>query len=83
MNSEKLAAKLTNDNSLPAKISAKKLTPEKITEELYLRVYSRFPTAEERKIALAVFQKKGTTTRQATEDLLWAILNTPEFVFKD
>ena len=30
-----------------------------------------------------VFAEKDTTRRQATEDVLWALLNTPEFVFVD
>ena len=30
-----------------------------------------------------VFEEKDTTRRQATEDVLWALINTPEFVFKD
>ena len=52
-----------------------------IIEELYLLVYSRMPTDPERLIAARVFD--GVPRRQATEDLLWALLNTPEFVFKD
>lgn len=83
MNSENLYRKVTSDNGLAASLAAQKLPPEKIAEELYLAVYSRFPTAEERAIAKSVFEKKGTTPRQAAEDLLWALLNTPEFVFKD
>lgn len=83
MNSEKLAAKITSDKGRAAKLAASIRTSAEIVEELYLLVYSRFPTAAEGKIAEAVFQKPGTTRRQATEDLLWALLNTPEFVFDD
>ncbi|GAB4135824.1 MAG: DUF1549 and DUF1553 domain-containing protein [Planctomycetaceae bacterium] len=83
MNSEKLAGKITSDTGRAAKLANSQRTPAEIVEELYLLVYSRFPTDEERKIGISVFQKKGTTRRQATEDLLWALLNTPEFVFKD
>ncbi|MCH8830622.1 MAG: DUF1553 domain-containing protein, partial [Planctomycetes bacterium] len=83
MNSEKLAAKITSDKGNAAKLAASKRTPTEIAEELYLLIYARFPTAEEKKIAASVFRKKGATRRQATEDLLWALLNTPEFVFKD
>ena len=64
-------------------LAASKRSPAQISEELYLLVYARYPTAAERKVAAAVFQKKGTTRRQATEDLLWALMNTPEFVFRD
>ena len=41
------------------------------------------PDSEERIIGRGLFQKKGITRRQATEDLMWALINTPEFVFKD
>ena len=41
------------------------------------------PTDEERQIALGVFATPETSRRQAAEDLLWALLNTPEFVFKN
>ena len=59
------------------------LSPEKIVEELYLLVYSRLPEAAEREIGSRLFAEKGTTRRQAAEDLMWALLNTPEFMFKD
>jgi len=29
------------------------------------------------------FEKAGADRRKATEDLMWALLNTPEFVFND
>jgi hypothetical protein len=83
MNSERLAAKITSDKGRAAKLAASKLIPAEIVEELYLLVYSRYPTAAEKKIAESLFRKEGTTRRQATEDLLWALLNTPEFVFAD
>ena len=37
----------------------------------------------ERAIGQRIFAQPGMTRRQATEDLLWALLNTPEFVFND
>ena len=67
----------------------------KIIEELYLAVYSRFPTAEEYEVALGIFPPESSVgkiaaaakniagRRQAAEDLLWAVINTPEFIFKD
>ena len=44
---------------------------------------SHRPTAEESQVGQAVFTQPNVTRRQAIEDLLWALLNTPEFVFKD
>jgi hypothetical protein len=81
MNSPKLHAKVTNDEGRAAILAASKKTTQDIVEELYLLVYCRYPTNDERKNAIRRFE--GISRRQATEDLLWALLNTPEFVFKD
>ena len=59
------------------------LAPAAIIENLYLSIYSRRPTEAESKNAAALFEKEGATRRQVIEDLMWALLNTPEFVFKD
>jgi hypothetical protein len=81
MNSPKLNAKVTSDDGRAAALASSKKTPAEIMEELYLLVYCRYPSDVERGNALRRFE--GVPRRQATEDLLWAIVNTPEFVFKD
>lgn len=83
MNSENLYRKATNDSGRAAKLAASDKTPEQIAEELYLWAYARQPDAQEREIAGKLFATEGVSRRQATEDLLWALLNTPEFVYKD
>ena len=51
-------------------------------EELYLRAFSRPPSAEERKIALEHLKKFVTKERQkGYEDIVWALINTKEFLF--
>ena len=68
-------------------LAASAKTPEQIVEEIYLLCYGRLPSGEEQAIGKQVFAAAGASTpatrRQATEDLLWALLNTPEFVFND
>ena len=81
MNSPRLHAKVTSDEGRAATLAASKKTTQEIVDELYLLVYCRQPSDAERQTAARVFV--GVTRRQATEDLLWALLNTPEFVFKD
>ncbi len=81
MNSPKLHAKLTSDDGRAAQLAASKQAPAAIVDELYLLVYCRVPVEVERKKALVRFE--GVPRRQAIEDLMWALLNTPEFVFKD
>ena len=83
MNSTNLYGKLAGDDGLPARIAATDAEPSQIVEELYLSVYSRFPTEEELKIGVGLYENENSNRRLATEDLLWALLNTPEFVFKD
>ena len=83
MNSKNLYAKVTDEKVWAAQLSGSKRTPEEIVQQLYLAIYSRMPDSEERIIGRSLFQKKGITRRQATEDLMWALINTPEFVFKD
>jgi hypothetical protein len=83
MNAPNLHQKVTSDNGRAAALAASSRTEREIIEELYFLVYSRQPTDEEVAIGRRVFAQEGTSRRQATEDLLWALLNTPEFVFED
>ena len=83
MNSENLFRKVTSDKSRAAELaSSDKETPE-IIRELYLLCYSREPDADELQNAANYFEKLKDERRAATEDLLWALMNTPEFVFKN
>ena len=83
MNSERLARKVTSDRGRVAELAAGSRTPAEIVEELYLWAYARLPDEEELQIGTALFEAEGVERRHAAEDLLWALLNTPEFVFKD
>jgi hypothetical protein len=83
MNAPQLHARVTSDAGRAAHLAASKRSPSEIVEELYLLVYSRPPDAEERAFGEQLFAEPEITRRGATEDLLWALLNTPEFMFKD
>jgi hypothetical protein len=85
MNAPGLHAKITGDAGLPARLAASSRGPREIGEELYLRTYSRFPTDDEAKLVAEVLGegKDSRGRRTAIEDLLWALINTPEFLFKD
>jgi hypothetical protein len=83
MNSPGLHRKVTSDSGRAAQLAASGKGPREIVEELYLLVYSRFPSDEEAELAMGIFEEGASQRRQATEDLLWALINTPEFIFKD
>ena len=49
---------------------------------IYLNVLSRYPTQAERITAERYFQTEGINTRQATTDLVWALINTKGFLYR-
>src|SRR5262249_30676225 len=50
-------------------------------EELFLWSFARKPTAAQRDLALAHIAKHAMNKKMAYENILWALLNTKEFVF--
>ncbi len=83
MNSPNLQRKVASDDGRAARLAAKAKTPEEMVDELYLACYSRLPDETERAACQKIIAKPGVTRRQAAEDILWALLNTPEFFLKD
>lgn len=83
MNGKSIQAKITSDDGYAAQLAASQVSTEKAIEELYLRCYCRYPSKEELNSVLALVKQKGQTKRQVCEDLLWALINSPEFVLID
>lgn len=83
MNSEQLYGRITADKGQAAELAASERTPAEIVLELYLSIYSRRPTAEELAAVTPLYENQESNRRKLTEDLMWALINTPEFVFKD
>lgn len=84
MNANKLQEKLSSDSGRAARLAAAmELTPENLIDEIYLSIYSRPPTAEEKMTILPEFSVADRSRRQVVEDLMWSLINTPEFIYKD
>lgn len=81
MNSRALQAKLSHTEGRVKQLASSALPPERAITELYLAALSRYPTATELKAALGAYSIPKGTRQTATEDILWALLNSPEFVF--
>jgi hypothetical protein len=82
MNAPDLHKKVSYEHGTAAKLAASDKPAEAVVEELYLLLYSRLPTSAESTEVSATFAAMPDR-RQATEDLMWALMNTPEFMFKD
>ena len=63
------------------KLADSNRSEKEIITELYLTAYSREPTGEELELALKAFSAKDGTRKSAVEDVMWALLNSAEFVF--
>ena len=82
LNSSEVQNKIAAGSGRAAKLAADKERPnqEKI-KELYRWVYSREPDSVETKIALGHLAKHEKDTKVAWEDIIWALINTKEFLF--
>lgn len=83
MNSRDMYSRIQSKNGNSAKWAKSKMTPDQIVEEIYLTAYSRYPTIEEKRLGRSLFEEEGANRQQVIEDLMWALLNTPEYLFKN
>jgi hypothetical protein len=80
INGNSIGSRLVNPASRPAQLVNQKLTDEQIATELYLWSVARHPTAEEVKIVLEHFGKNGEKRLEAVQDVMWALLNSKDFL---
>jgi hypothetical protein len=84
LNSQEMQNKLSSDTSRAAKLAADPGEDSQKIKDLYLLFYARPPNDDESRDLLAFLSHKSATTesrRQAFEDILWALLNSKEFLF--
>jgi len=65
---------------LIAKRLAENKTPDEIVSEMYVRCFSRKPTAEEL-VSLGAIVGEQENKKEALEDIFWSLLNSREFLF--
>ncbi len=80
LNSNEMQSKLNANNGRLAALLKEKRAPAEITEELYLAAFGRLPTAKETETVLT-YVAEQSDPRAAWEDLVWALLNSKEFLF--
>lgn len=84
LNSREVQQRLTDGNGAAATLAKdKNRGDEDKIRDLYLSVYSRLPSADELKFSTAHLEKPAfkDNKQPAYEDILWALINTKEFLF--
>jgi Protein of unknown function (DUF1553)/Protein of unknown function (DUF1549) len=80
LNGDTLVTKIANPAGRLQKLLKAKTPHEKIVEELYLATLCR-PPSEKEKAACRRLLKSSPSSREYYEDLLWALLNSKQFLF--
>jgi hypothetical protein len=79
MTDDAVLRKFTDANGRVLKLAKTKLTDEELVEEAFLATLSRFPTGAQK--ADGIQHLKGAKNRtEGVTDLLWALVNTREFI---
>ncbi|QEG43038.1 DUF1549 and DUF1553 domain-containing protein [Roseimaritima ulvae] len=79
MNSSDIDARIRSDSGRAARLAASDLSSAEVAQQLYLTIYSRMPTDAERQYVVEALDAAQDKRRAVIEDLMWAMLNTPEF----
>jgi len=79
-NSEEMENRIAAGDGRVAKLVKDKKAPAEAIEELYLASLSRPPTDAEKNKTLSYLDQQANK-QQGLEDVLWALLNSKEFMF--
>lgn len=82
LNSSHIQRKIEQSKKLQALMQNKSGSPREIVEGVYLSVLSRWPTQEELRTVIEYAQKGPATGREAMVDLVWALMNSAEFLYR-
>lgn len=83
LNSSHIQRKLEQNPNLKRLLKGKpRPGTTEITDELFLLVLSRFPTPEERSSVASYANSKGGKGNDAWVDLVWALINSDEFLYR-
>ena len=78
MNSKVLQKKFAGENPWVSDLAKK--SSEEAVGQVYLRLFSRSPSDDEKRIALNHLGPGETAPRDKIEDLIWSLVNSAEFV---
>ncbi len=83
MNSRNIDRQIRSDAGRAARLAEGKYSAEEIADELYLAIFSRRPTPGELDYVKNLVDAAGEERRGVIEDIMWAMLNSPEFIIQN
>ncbi|MDP6445238.1 MAG: DUF1553 domain-containing protein, partial [Pirellulaceae bacterium] len=81
MNSPESVRKIRHRRGRAARLAGSEMSPAQVIEELYLAALARTPNDAELQLMMEAYRRPGADRRSATEDVLWALLNSKEFIY--
>jgi hypothetical protein len=82
LNSSHVQKKIERSKRLNSLTKASKGKRDVLIGMIYLNILSRYPMQAELAAAEKYFKTKGTGSRQAANDLAWALINSKEFLYR-
>jgi hypothetical protein len=80
INGKSILSRVQNPNARPAQLLKQRLSSRELVNELYLWSLAREPNAEEMKVSLSFVNSYGERRAEAAADLMWALLNSKDFL---
>jgi hypothetical protein len=82
LNSSQIQGKIERSWKLKALLQGKRKDPSTVIRDLWMTVLSRPPLPAEEDAALSHVQTCGLALKQAADDLVWALVNSKEFLYR-
>ena len=80
INGKSILNRVSAGNGRVAQLLKQKLSDEELVGQLYLWSLARRPTTAEIDLALGHIESYGEKRNEAVQDLMWALLNSRQFV---
>ncbi len=83
MNANHIQKRIAADGGRCEQLAKSDKSPTVIVSELYLTIFNRNPDETEIGLLEAEFAKPDVDRRRLIEDIMWSMLNAPEFLYLD
>ena len=83
MNASHIQRRISGDGGRCQSLAASDRDAKSIVQELYLTIFNRHPDYRELQDLVAEFEQPEVDRRRLIEDLMWSMVNSPEFLYLD